>query len=283
MRKLADFCGVKIMGYCVMNNHYHQFIKVPSKIKIGDDKLMQKIINHYGEGSRQHNQLRDAFKIGGEQKVKIRRRFLQMMGDISIFQKLLKQRFTIWYNAEHNRRGTLWMERFKSVLVENSKKALQYISAYIDLNPVRANLVRDPKDYPFCSYSSALLGNQYYKAALKEIMGVYNWTACLSSYRSMLIIRGNRFVRGKSGKIDRDLLLETLHKQGHLSKAELFQLHVRYLTDGIVLGSEKFVENTYQRFQKHFGKKRESGANPIPGSSLEGLYVINKLRNAPIH
>jgi hypothetical protein len=30
----------------------------------------------------------------------------------------LKERFSRWYNKHHNRRGTLWMERFKSVLVE---------------------------------------------------------------------------------------------------------------------------------------------------------------------
>ena len=45
------------------------------------------------------------------------------MHDLSEFMKTLKQRFSIWYNRNHDKRlGTLWTERFKSVLVEGSEK-----------------------------------------------------------------------------------------------------------------------------------------------------------------
>ena len=40
-------------------------------------------------------------------------------------------------------------ERFKSVLVGDSKGALSTVAAYIDLNAVRAGIVTDPKDYRF--------------------------------------------------------------------------------------------------------------------------------------
>ncbi len=33
----------------------------------------------------------------------------------------LKERFSRWYNKHHSRRGTLWMERFRSVLVEDGE------------------------------------------------------------------------------------------------------------------------------------------------------------------
>ena len=78
------------------------------------------------------------------------------MGDVSMFMKEVKQRFSIWYNKSHKRIGTLWTERFKSLLVENSRIALMTVAAYIDLNPVRAGLCPDPKDYRSCGYAEAL-------------------------------------------------------------------------------------------------------------------------------
>ena len=71
--------------------------------------------------------------------------------------KTLKQRFTTWYNKRNGRRGTLWEARYKSVLVEDGHAA-RVVAAYIDLNPVRAGMVSDPKDYRWCSYGEAVAG-----------------------------------------------------------------------------------------------------------------------------
>ena len=76
-------------------------------------------------------------------------------GDVSIFMKELKQRFSIQYNRTHGRFWTLWAERFRSVLIEGRPLALQTVAAYIDLNPVRAHLLQDPKEYRFCGYAEA--------------------------------------------------------------------------------------------------------------------------------
>ena len=70
--------------------------------------------------------------------------------------KTVKQRFSIWFSKSHQRYGTLWADRFKSVLVEGSGNPLQTMAAYIDLNPVRAGIVDDPKDYRFCGYAEAV-------------------------------------------------------------------------------------------------------------------------------
>ena len=54
--------------------------------------------------------------------------------------KVLKQRFTQWFNGRHARRRTLWEDRFRSVLVEGKGQALRAMAANIDLNPVRAKI-----------------------------------------------------------------------------------------------------------------------------------------------
>ena len=65
------------------------------------------------------------------------------------------------------------MERFKSVLVEGKGNPLQTMAAYIDLNPVRAGLVGDPKDYRFCGYAEAVAGNRLAKAGLVRVWAAH--------------------------------------------------------------------------------------------------------------
>ena len=76
-----------------------------------------------------------------------------------MFVKELKERFSRWFNKKHARRGTLWMERFRSVIVEGGE-CLRTVAAYIDLNPMRAGLVAEPEEYRWCGYTEALGGSQ---------------------------------------------------------------------------------------------------------------------------
>ena len=87
--------------------------------------------------------LQDALQSAGHLPADLRTGLAGRMGDVSEFMKELKQRFSKWFNKERNRFGTLWAERFKSVLVEDQPGAVQVVAAYVDLNPVRAGLVTD--------------------------------------------------------------------------------------------------------------------------------------------
>ena len=98
-----------------------------------------------------------------------RDKFFRRMWDLSQFMKTLKQRFTRWFNRTHGRRGTLWEERFKSVLVEDGHAA-RTMAAYIDLNPVRAGIVEDPKDYRWCGYAEAVAGKERAREGLQRVM-----------------------------------------------------------------------------------------------------------------
>ena len=52
----------------------------------------------------------------------------------------------------------MWAERFASVLVEDSGRAVRTVAACIDLNPVRAGRVKDPKEYRLCGYAATFNG-----------------------------------------------------------------------------------------------------------------------------
>ncbi len=57
-------------------------------------------------------------------------------------------------------------ERFKSVLVEDQPSAVEAVTAYVDLNPVRAGLVKDPKEYRWCGYAEAVAGSELARKGL---------------------------------------------------------------------------------------------------------------------
>jgi putative transposase len=67
------------------------------------------------------------------------------------------RRYVRRFNDTYHRTGTLWEGRYRATLVDSE----QYFLAchrYIELNPVRAGLVADPRDYPWSSYRANALG-----------------------------------------------------------------------------------------------------------------------------
>jgi hypothetical protein len=144
-------------------------------------------------------QLKDARKIGSEAFAEaIRSRFTYRMHDLSEFMRTLMQRMTRWFNREHKRTGTLWEERFKSVIVE-SGDASRMMAAYIDLNPVRAGMVKDPAEYRWSSYGEAVgggakgNGKKAREGLVRAIMGhkgagfdAEKWKEAAKVYRKML-------------------------------------------------------------------------------------------------
>ena len=62
-----------------------------------------------------------------------------------------------YYNDTYQRSGTLWEGRFKSSLVQSERYLLE-LYRYIELNPVRADMVDDPGEYSWSSYACNALG-----------------------------------------------------------------------------------------------------------------------------
>ena len=163
MREYEDFCGVRVLSYCIMSNHFHLLVEVPPKKKdevlyLDDAEFLRRLKPLYSKVYyRDVEQMLERFRADGADAAveELKAKFTYRMHDLSHFMKGLKQRFTQWYNGAHGRRGTLWEGRFKSVLVEDGYAA-RVMAAYIDLNPVRAAMVAKPEDYKWCSYSEAM-------------------------------------------------------------------------------------------------------------------------------
>lgn len=61
------------------------------------------------------------------------------------------RRYVQYFNYHYRRSGTLWEGRYKASLVD-AERYLLTCYRYIEMNPVRAAMVSDPKDYPWSSH-----------------------------------------------------------------------------------------------------------------------------------
>jgi REP element-mobilizing transposase RayT len=168
MRMQEKFTGCRVVSYCLMCNHFHLLLEVPPMAVGGltDVELLKRLSAIYSESfvAGVAKELADARvavyaqESGLEEALAaVHKRFTYRMQDLGEFMKGLLQRFTQWFNRAHSRTGRLWEDRFKSVIVEDGVAA-RTIAAYIDLNPVRAGMVKDPAEYRWSSYGEAVGG-----------------------------------------------------------------------------------------------------------------------------
>lgn len=80
--------------------------------------------------------------------------------------------YVTYVNHQYGRSGTLWEGRHKGSLVHSERYALACYR-YIEMNPVRAGMVRSPGEYPWSSYRA----NAYGRGP--------TWLQCLSEYRHL--------------------------------------------------------------------------------------------------
>lgn len=70
---------------------------------------------------------------------------------VSEFLRKSLNAYARYFNVRYKRKGTLWMSRFKNVLVENHEQLL-HLTRYLHLNPVSAGLVRKADNWLYSSY-----------------------------------------------------------------------------------------------------------------------------------
>lgn len=291
LRRVADFSGIEVLTYAIMSNHLHLLIRVPEAVEIDDAELVRRLRLLYGRIPAHHiAQSLKTLREAGDAKAAeaLRGKYLYRMCELSQFMKTLKQRISMWYNGTHNRQGTLWEDRFKSVIVEGSRHALGLIAAYIDLNAVRAGLASDPGSYRFCGYGEALGGSATARAGLAQVMQsleghASNWRSVSAGYRKFLAMTGVEKGLQANGQptkagMPAETVREVLARNGKLSQTELLHCRVRYFSDGVVLGSKAFVDGVFERYRDRFTPKRQDGGRKLRGGEWGGLCALRALR-----
>jgi REP element-mobilizing transposase RayT len=294
MRMQEDFSGCRVLAYCVMSNHFHLLLEVPPMPRdgIADEQLLKRLRAVYTEAfvAVVAKELAEARAAEHARRVEeIHARFTYRMHSLSEFMKTLLQRFTRWFNRTHERSGTLWEERFKSVIVE-SGIAARTMAAYIDLNPVRAGMKADPADYRWSSYGEALgggpkgNGKKAREGLVRACMShegagfeAEKWRDASRIYRNMMGYALERKAgRAKEAGAQED---ETGGLQPALRMTTMLRQRVRYFTDGAVIGSKEFVNEAFASARERFGQKRRDGARRMRGGGSPAAGVLWSVRD----
>ena len=289
IQRLSTIYVVQVLGFVVMSNHFHLLVEVSPVSMVSDDEVRQRFRLLYGKDAEFPDELLEDY----------RERFCSL----SAYVKDIKQSFSLFYNKRKNRKGTLWGERFKSVIVQKGSTLINCL-AYIDLNPIRAAIVQNPEDYKWCSYGEAARpnSNKLARAGLRRVLGMSQKTvdssdepeeseSMMERYRVMLFSDGEEVFTDKpeTGEVHqrvrngfkREQVKGVLDRGGKLTFGETLRCRVRYFSDGMTVGSREFVDGLFQSSRERFSEKRKSGARPMRGVGWKekqfSLYSMRQL------
>ena len=334
MRMCEKFTGCRVLSYCLMSNHFHILLEVTPVPENGitDAVFLERLGVFYGEAQvagivaemeeaaavrqrgefelaavdkfgavmTQEEEMERARRDAVERVEQIRGRYTRRMHDLSWFMKSLLERFTKWFNKKHSRSGTLWEDRFKSVIVE-SGVAARTMAAYIDLNPVRAGMCADPADHRWSSYGEAIgggkkgNGKKAREGLVRACMGhkglgfeAEKWKEVSRIYRrAMGLALGRRSGRSEVGTASHVMKnnAEALESGDNetvlpdLSMAKMLRCRVRYFTDGAVIGTREFVNEAFTDARDRFSERRKDGARRMRGSGKAAAGVLWTVRD----
>jgi putative transposase len=298
LREYETFCGVRVLNYTILSNHFHVLLEVPprpEKLPTAEEviELLKGLTSTTLTPKKAEQQVavfREARDEAGERAWVERQ--CQGMWNLSEYMKRLKQRLSRWYNRRKKRKGTLWEERFDSVLTQGCPEVLLAVSLYIDLNSFRAGLVKQPEDYRWSGLGEAMAGQSLAQQGLRKVitgaehMGETSaeLTQALEAYRLQLYVRNEEGREGTDAQgrplrrgLPRAQVLEMLKNKGRVNLVDYVQLNIRYFIDGAVLGTREFVEQVFQAFRGCFGPKRRTGARRMRGLQPK-FYTLRDLQ-----
>ena len=298
MRRLEKFCGVQVVTYCLMENHFHLLVRVPERASMPalTETGLRELLPLVYAGRELRTAVQELDRAAADSSSKWMREILKRYSarrfSLSVFLKELKQRYTRWHNRKHRRVGTLWEGRFRSVLVEGGETALLTVAAYVDLNPVRAGIVSDPKDYAWCGYAEAVAGRGCARKGLGAVLertsfGLnrrVTWATIGPKYRVLLYLQGERrdadSKTSSAGRLGmtREEVESVLENDGKLSVGEILRCRIRYFTCGGAVGRPKFLNEVFEENRERFGANRSVAGRRMRGSDWGGLQVLRDLQ-----
>ena len=192
VRRAAQFSGVQLLGWCVMGNHFHLLVFLPTPRFVDE----QEVIERYGALKGQQAASSMATMIiewrrqgeSGEHRVS---EWLDAqrhrMYDVGIFMKIVKQWFTTEYNGRNGHKGTLWESAYFDRVVPLCVLEMAKCLAYIHLNPIRAAASDRFDGYAWSSYSAFQKGDPIAIAGMRFVYGEEDTNDAIASRHELLL------------------------------------------------------------------------------------------------
>jgi len=152
---------------------------------------------------------------------------------ISKLMQMQGRYYVQYFNYTYKRTGTLFEGRYKATLIDTERYLLACMR-YIELNPVRANMVKGPSDYPWSSYHFNAAGDR------NDLLTPH------SEYLSLGLTKEERL------SAYRDLF------RVHLCEREVAEIR-ESTNKGWVLGSERFKDMIEEQLSRKLAPLDRAG------------------------
>jgi REP element-mobilizing transposase RayT len=240
-----------------MGNHYHFIVHMEEYRQLPLKELRQRAQRLYRH--------RAEFKTGSWNSQDWNQ-FNQRLFDVSSLMQRINGEYARWFNLRYGRRGHFWADRYKNPELLDSK-ALQECLLYIELNAVRAGLVKRPEDWKSGSAWARQIGDDQDLMPLEMIFPGATPEEVFSTYRTRLYLRG---------------AITSLSQSPCDSEAPNLYPHVRFdnrlrfFSDGVAIGSESCVRVLLDKWRAlgHYRRRKK------PISQLNGFcFTLREQRS----
>ena len=151
---LADVFAIDVCAYAIMSNHYHLVLHID--LHRAESWTDQEVLERWhlvtAGTPLSHRAVTGQPLSDGESFAlqSLTDKWRARLSDISWFMKMLNEWIAKQANKEDGCTGHFWESRFKCQALLD-EKALAAAMAYVDLNPIRANLAHSPEASDFTS------------------------------------------------------------------------------------------------------------------------------------
>jgi len=227
---------VDVLAYAIMDNHYHLCLAVNRpNLDPADIKRRYEIAQ---------SRLACPKPFDEDEVASLYEKYT----DLSRFMWHINRSTSISHNDKKETKGTMWGERFWNTVVEEGQCLLNTL-VYIEMNPVRANIVADPAAFAFCSAgrmkASLALGRQPEAPVLELMMGTLPVEARAPAYLRMMLSIA-RAVGDPTLKTPM-LPMTTTDRGRQINMKAVFEALENKAPGGqsqLIYGSEEFIKET---------------------------------------
>ena len=246
----VDVYRCRLAAFQIMGNHFHLVVHFEKFRPLSREEMMTSARKLYGQKADEKT---------AQWNVDQWETFNQRLFDVSKLMANLDGRYALWFNRRFERQGHFWGDRFKNVELLDTE-AVQDALLYVELNAVRAGLVKRPEQWRWGSALWRLTGKDQELIPLEELFSADPGTDVYSSYRARLYYRGAVPTKENQAAIPRWILRQ--EQRRGFTRPGAFRRRLRFLTDGLAVGPAEKVAQLLETYRQQGRYRRRR--HPIP-------------------